>query len=316
MIIKKKQKGSALLMSLIALSVVAILAAKSFLFIDHSGKVVSSQLAANKNFEFLLAGEAWIEQQLIINTWPDKQGQILSEVNFDIEDGQLGIVVIDFDSCINLNKLAVTDTQVETQNALINLSSTVGVSSDWVGLIKDWVDEDSQTSLTGAEDGFYMAKDKPHRTANNKVIGDYEWSLLNLDDVEFAEVLPFVCAINDTNSTINLNTAPSKVLQALIPNLSSTQAAMLLEERRNKPFSDLNDVNSDPRFKGLDLKKSDWATKTKNVFGVVTLTREDQTYWLQTLVSNDANGIVKSNNRVFLSPNEYVKWRLEVNENE
>lgn len=316
MIIKKKQKGSALLMSLIAISVVTTLAAKSFLFIDHSQKVVSSQLTANENIELLLAGEAWIEQQLIVNTWPDKKGQILGKVNFELEDGRLDIVATDFDSCINLNKLAVTDTQAETQNALINLSSIIGISSDWVGVIKDWVDEDTQISLTGAEDGFYMAKAKPYRTANSKVIGDYEWSLLNLNDVAFAKALPFVCAINDTNSTVNLNTAPSEVLQALIPNFSSAQAAMLLQERRRRPFSDLNDINSDPRFQGLDLSTSDWATKTKNVFGVVTLTREDQTYWLQTLVSIDANDIVKSNNRVLLPPNKYVTLRLEVNDNE
>ncbi|MCV2401459.1 general secretion pathway protein GspK [Marinomonas sp. C2222] len=312
-----KQKGSTLLLSLIALAIVTTFVSKTHLHVNHTSKLLDSQINTETRTEYLLAGEAWIENQLLLNEWPGRNGRILSSVSFDIEGGNLDILVTDFNSCINVNKFTDGEQVLETHNALMRLSDNVNGSgfSSWVGVIKDWIDLDGQTSLSGAEDAFYIAKSTSYRTPNGSVQGDSEWPLLNLNTTEFNKVLPFICAVDSTKSTINLNTAPKEVLLATLEDLSEEQAKLIVGRQQDKPFSNLSEFHGDQSFENIKLEEALWSTRTNDVFGLVKLTTKDQIYWLQTLVSKDENDIIKSSSRAFLPPNTYMKQRFNLKDN-
>lgn len=311
---QKNQKGSSLLLCLIALAIITTLINKTHLFLNHSQRVVSSQLNAEIVNEYLLAGEAWIEQQLLVNEWAGRNGQILSKVTFELEDGLLEIVVSDLDSCINVNKLIEGERQISTYTALMRLSEAVDASPEWASVIKDWIDDDGEVGISGAEDSFYVTKSKPYRTANSKMTGDYEWPLLNLNYIEFEKALKSVCAVDDINSTVNINTAPAEVISALLPDMTSTQIESVIERQQNEGFSRLEDFTNNAEFKNITLSSSEWAATTSNVAGLVKLTIDDKTKWLQTNISIGNNNIVQSNSRGFLAPNKLVKQRFDIKE--
>lgn len=311
---QKNQKGSSLLLCLIALAIITTLINKTHLFLNHSQRVVSSQLDAEIVNEYLLAGEAWIEQQLLVNEWTDRNGQILSKVTFELEDGLLEIVVSDLDSCINVNKLIEGERQINTYTALMRLSEAVDASPEWASVIKDWIDDDGEVGISGAEDSFYVTKSTPYRTANSKMTGDYEWTLLNLNYIEFEKALKSVCAVDDINSTVNINTAPAEVISALLPDMTSTQIESVIERQQNEGFSRLEDFTNNAEFKNITLSSSEWAATTSNVAGLVKLTINDKTKWLQTNISIGNNNIVQSNSRGFLAPNKLVKQRFDIKE--
>jgi len=67
-----------------------------------------------------------------------------------------------------------------------------------------------------------------------------------MDAEKFAQIAPFVAAIADPNTKININTASPQVIQAIAPGLSLSAAESIVAGRNsNGPFLSLNDFTDD-----------------------------------------------------------------------
>jgi general secretion pathway protein K len=119
----------------------------------------------------------------------------------------------------------------------------VGVEPRWAGLARDWIDPDDVVSdPDGAEDAIYTSQTPPYRTGNSPMLSASE--LMNLPGFgadRYRKIAPYVTALPNTNTTINICTAPALVLESLVEGLSgewSGNPAVLANGRKSGCFPD------------------------------------------------------------------------------
>jgi general secretion pathway protein K len=108
--------------------------------------------------------------------------------------------------------------------------------------VVDWIDADSVTRAGGAEDVEYLSSERPYRAANQPMVSVEELRLIKGFTPEIVEKLrPYIVVLPE-GTGINANTAPQIVLAALFPDMSLSQAEVLIKARDAKPFSTQEDV--------------------------------------------------------------------------
>ena len=109
-----------------------------------------------------------------------------------------------------------------------------------VDALLDWIDPDSQTTApSGAEDIDYLQRDPPYRAANQPLASVDELRLVRGFTPEVIEKLrPYVTVI-PVRTDVNVNTAPPRVIAAVVPGLTVMQVEQIVAERERTPFDDL-----------------------------------------------------------------------------
>jgi general secretion pathway protein K len=228
---RKKQNGFAVIIALIAITVLSILAAA----FAYSMKV-ETKLAANANSEeqLLWLGRSGVEyarwilsQQTAIaaepfdslsQKWAGGPGSLaesnsvlanISLDNFPIGDGTVSLKIIDLERRANINTANTT----EIQQALTLMgvdASDISVVSD---SIQDWIDADDAPRVAGAESDYYQGLTPPYY-AKNAPMDDLSELLLVRGIVDHPEIYWGGVATNHQGATfqhkLGLGTAPGE----------------------------------------------------------------------------------------------------------
>ncbi len=191
----KKQNGFAVIIALIAITVLSILAAA----FAYSMKVETKLLAnSNSNEQLLWLGRSGVEyarwilaQQTTIAAEPyDSLNQIwaggpgsladsnsvlagISLDNVPVGEGTISLKIIDLERKANIN----TANTVELQQALTIMGVDASVISVVSDSIQDWIDPDDAPRIAGAESDYYQGLD-PAYYAKNAPIDDLSELLL------------------------------------------------------------------------------------------------------------------------------------------
>jgi general secretion pathway protein K len=162
---------------------------------------------------------------------------------FAAEAAELAGAITDEQSKFNVNNLA-REGGVAPQDlvAFQRLLTAVGLPVGLAEAVVDWLDvDDDVMAPNGAEDPYYLARDPPYRAANHRVIDIAELARAKgFDAGILARLAPFITALPE-ETTVNVNTAPAQVLQALVPGLSAEDATRLVEVRTKRPFASRDD---------------------------------------------------------------------------
>jgi general secretion pathway protein K len=260
----KKQRGVALILALILVALATILATKlsfdGFLELKRTTGVLAAEqaqqfgmgaeaLAADALIQDLqtsatattLAG-AWAQPTQALPITPDDnpEGEPIGTMQGALEDMQ---------GRFNLNTLArlgpdgVTEDPVPLEQ-FQRLLASVGVEPKWAGLARDWIDQDDNVgNPDGAEDSVYTSQTPPYHTGNWPMMSPTE--LMNLPGFgadRYRKIAPYVSALPDATTKINLCTAPALVLESLAPGLNGewSNTAVLANGRKTGCFPDLN----------------------------------------------------------------------------
>ena len=143
----------------------------------------------------------------------------------------------------NLNNLVRDNRRSETDAAVFQrLLSSLGLDPGLADAVVDWIDGDSDLSGPGgAEDAYYLSLKKPYRTANATMMQIEElYQVRGFDAKAVAKLRPYVSAL-PTNTPVNVNTASSALLLALLPDLGERIQAHL-KVRDAKPLRTKDDV--------------------------------------------------------------------------
>ena len=162
---------------------------------------------------------------------------------FPAEQAQVVGAMVDEQAKFNVNNLAREGgVAPEDLLAFQRLLGAVGLPAALAEAIVDWLDADGEVmGPNGAEDSYYLARDPPYRTAGGRVIELAELARVKGFDAEIlARLAPFVTALPE-ETPVNVNTAPTQVLQAVVPGLSADEMARVLEQRKKKPFQSRED---------------------------------------------------------------------------
>jgi general secretion pathway protein K len=155
-----------------------------------------------------------------------------------VAGGVVLISVTDAQARFNLNNLvregqgSSVDIRIYTQ-----LLTQLGLPTDLVNPLVDWLDVDSVTLPGGAEDLDYLNRDPPYRAANQALRSFDELRLVKgYTDEVLAKLAPFVTVLPEPRP-INVNTADATVLAALT-GADTAQTEQIVKARENNPIND------------------------------------------------------------------------------
>ncbi|MEZ5550347.1 MAG: type II secretion system minor pseudopilin GspK [Pseudomonadales bacterium] len=247
-----RQSGVVLLSVLLIL---ALLSAITYQMVGRQSLVVAQArqtFSGDQALEYALGGEAFA-RQILYEDW-SQTGQGVDNLTeawaqplapFEVEDGFLEIQIRDLNGCFNLNSVALNSggsgtlglERFRTLLRHLNLPDTI--ADAWI----DWIDPDEEISAYGAEDGEYLLRERPYRTANRSAGHVSELALLRDMEAEQLEQLSSaVCVIPSDRLQLNINTASAIALAALHPALSEVQMLAITEGVRT--YTSVNEITS------------------------------------------------------------------------
>ena len=280
------QRGAALIIAM----VIAALAA-----------VVAMSLAANQQQWFAsmtnrrdqvqaqalaLAGVQWARQILFEDAKTAGAVDTLTEPwalplpATPLENGSIEGSIIDAQGLLNVNNLAPVDSSItpDAERArFARLFARLGVPPASLDAIADWIDTDSVTRPTGAEDAWYAQQANPMLAANATIVRSAELSLVRgLSPATVTMLAPYVIALPPVTK-LNVNTAPAPVLATAVDGLDATGLSALLASRAQKPFSDIPSDFGSRLPQGAVIAYESGLDVKSNFFLVTVLARQGDT---------------------------------------
>jgi general secretion pathway protein K len=193
------------------------------------------------------------EKTTLAQPWA-KQG----DVKYPVENGTLSGQLTDLQACLNLNALGVepdpnsgnkTNPAHKALFAILENIDDLPSDESEEGMadsVFDWLDENSITYRSGAEEGEYLSRQFPYMTANSLFASVSELRLIKgFNPLVMEKVLPFVCVIpGSTLLSINVNTVTEEqalLLSGLIDELSVSGAQAVIAARPENGFDNIEE---------------------------------------------------------------------------
>jgi len=266
---RRQQRGVALIIALILVALATVLATKlsfdGFLELRRT----TGMMAAEQALHFGMGAEALAADVLIqdlqtsaqyttlAGPWAQATQPLPITPDNNPEGEPIGTMqgaLEDMQGRFNLNTLARIGADGVTEDPLPlqqfqRLLVSVGIEPRWAGLARDWLDQDDAVgNPDGAEDSVYTSQTPPYRTGNWPMMSPSE--LMNLPGFgadRYRKIAPYVTALPNANTKINLCTAPALVLESLAEGLNgewSNSPAVLSNGRKSGCFPDVQTFNN------------------------------------------------------------------------
>ncbi|HVC45274.1 MAG TPA: type II secretion system minor pseudopilin GspK [Candidatus Binataceae bacterium] len=260
----RSERGVAMLAALLTISLMTILV------VDFTtSSALGYRSAANQADELralylarsgIAAGMALLERDAIADALNNSPGHQPYDALTDIwampfppvpiGGGTVSLVIVDESRKLSINRIySMRTQQVDTNyvQVVARLFENIGVSTDLIPVLVDWLDPDSVESPGGAEADYYLQLMPPYepRNAPMPTIGDLR-ACKGVDDATFAVLSRYLSASPET--LVNPNTAPPEVLAALSPELSNSPGVVkeIIAARMSQPFMTVNDFANVP----------------------------------------------------------------------
>lgn len=236
----RRQRGAAVVLALIAVSLAAMLAAAALGDFGHALESVGGRRDQAQSRQLARAAVDWTRNVLAEDqrtSATDHRGEIWAvkvpptPLTADPADGTVGGEIIDLSGRFNLNDLAPggqpdRDAHARLQRLLELLGDSAEDARRASLALGAWISAGG-SGADGAPRTALLALDELSR-------------LPGFDPARIARLAPFLATV-PAPSRINVNTAPAEVLAALIPGLSLDAARVLVAERERAWFRDLAD---------------------------------------------------------------------------
>lgn len=244
----RRQEGVALITAVLIVALVTAvavaMAARQQVDIRRSANILSNDQA----YLFALGAEDYARNVLewdITKATPNNVDHLGEDwtrvVTVPVEGAMLKGSVQDLQGRFNLN--ALVDGNGQPNAAMVarfkKLLDLLGLTAEIADAVVDWIDTASNTQgFGGAEDDFYMLQEPPYRSANARMVSASELRLIRgVDDEAYQTLIPFVTALPESDTKINVNTAPAEVLASLANSMTLQDGKDLVEAREGGEFA-------------------------------------------------------------------------------
>ncbi|MFQ2917851.1 GspK family T2SS minor pseudopilin variant ExeK [Aeromonas allosaccharophila] len=304
-----RQRGMALLVVLLILSVMVIIASNMSGRLQLELRRTANITTGKQAWWYALSAEALVSKVLTQDFKDNPEVVNLSQnwarknTVFPVDDGQLKGEVTDLQSCFNLNSLSVASKagsgeELEQQpypvqvfrELLKQLTMDDYEAAQLTDAIRDWTDKDTVlVSSLGAEDAYYEGLKPPYLTANQWMLGKDELrAVRGVTARVYARLAPYICALPNNKLKININTLaperPELLVALYLGKIGLDDAKRVLNERPQKGWKEsklMTDLLAPPdTVKGLKE-----ALVVKSDFFEARMVAEvgDNRAWLETL---------------------------------
>lgn len=318
-----KQRGAALILALVVVTIVVLLASSLTSDFMVTYKRVENQLLGQQSYAYMRGAEGIARKILIedyqANTGKDhrSEGWLNNTVEFPMDQGAIAGTVCDLQARFNVNNLSNRTGQYSAdQKLFIRLLQSLPLedpldqqaAEDITNAVTDWIDEDDVISSTGgAEDGYYSSIDPPMKTANQIMhsISELRW-VKGMTAEILHELAPFIMAL-PVKTPLNINTAPLVLLRAInekaaLEPLTESQASNLLVDRDGDIEGDfLQQKGGFDQVEEFVAAHPSVALETDNLsvssdyFLLNTQTYfKDRQFQLSTVFFRDSGGLIKT----------------------
>ena len=268
------QRGVAIIMVLLIVALATVLATYLAQQQQLWQRQVESQFDRAQARRLGVAGIDWARAVLADDarantTDNDSEMWALRLPAMPVDNGEVIGVIEDRQGLFNLNNLVRNGQSSAPDIAQFQrLLGLLGLPGDLALALADWMDSDSDTQYPGgAEDAYYLSLPQPYRSANRQLVELGELSRVKgFDGPSIERLRPFVSVL-PLSLPVNVNFAPAEVLSAMIPDMNLSNARMMVQQRRGKPYSDIADFKQ--RFPRSDIEINDMDfSVTSNFFWV------------------------------------------------
>ena len=291
--LKNKNEGVALITALLVVSLATIMAvaltSRQYIDIRRTGNMMQSDQA----YLDAIASETFVGQLLAnlrssgvskFDNISDFDTALLGlSSNMSSEERIVTVQAAYPESLFNVNTLVdKNDKPDEDQqeiyrrllkSVLEDVGGDVGQVDSLISSLIDWIDENEESRIDGAEDSNYEGKDPPYKAANRmlssiselRLIEGYTDELLDgipADEENEIEAIPgllmYVAALPDRDTTLNINFMSRK----LIRSLSAYMEESMIDELINgQPYESVGEFEKNPTLDSI--KTSDPANWKK-----------------------------------------------------
>ncbi len=292
----KSQSGAALILAMLIFSVCTVLLVSTQKFYSIFYQKTANAIMREQAYEYLLGAEELAVLALMLDARKDSaSGQPRDDLRefwaqatmpYTLDEG--GVLfgsIEDLSGRFNLNHLAhnsITEAGEKKfsspQEQFIRLlqcitSPPLSVSQavEVTEAIGDWMDADEEPRSSGAEDMWYGAQQPPYRAANRSMASVSELRLVrHVTPQLYDQLLPLVTVWPRKPGLINIHTIAEPLFRTFngdgdLNPLSEEDARMLITERRDVGFNDVDSMLENPIFQGKTVSelKSSLGTSTK-----------------------------------------------------
>ena len=273
---KHRERGVALLTALLVVAVATLaavaMATRQQMDIRRTGNLLHGEQA----YAYALAAESWA-RVILLRDMQDSETDDLSEEwstalpPSSVEGGTVEGLIEDLQGRYNINNLVGPDGNVVPEELAYfkQLLNQLDLEEQLADALIDWIDPNIETRFPdGAEDDVYLGEEVPYRTGNRYLSSISELRLVKGFTQEiFMQLSPYLVALPN-QTTLNINTADPRLINALNQNMSESDVESMLEGRAEKGFENKADFLGHENFAGQEVAAG--IDVTTNYFAVHT----------------------------------------------
>lgn len=238
----KQQQGIALITILMMVALATILAATIAKRQAYTAESTAYLMRQNQSLLYAKSAEAFFAELLKDDAENAAEVDHLQEnwaqpmPAFPVEDGFVAGVLSDESGKFNLNAL-LNDNGNVNENAKLyfeRLLVRVGLPAQISEAVIDWQDaDDLPIGPMGAERGYYQGLSNGYLPSNSLFYSVEELKQVRgFEEGRYQLLLPYVSALPNRSTSININTAPALVLASIDDKLDVNQIQQVLEQRQ------------------------------------------------------------------------------------
>lgn len=247
MIKHHQQRGVALLIVLLIITIMVVLASKMALTGRMDIARISDVKVQSDNWQRLLSAEqlalSALRYSMQDSTRLSLNQKWAQKVTLPIDGGSISGQIADASRCFNLNALGQPDdssNQSMVQTLFYRLLMVEKVPAQKAKMIaaatRDWIDSDSSALAGGGEDDVYQ--DDGYKTANTMLVDVSQWrEVRGVDEQIYQRISPLLCALPTQRLRIDINTlesAQAPLLEMLFYGYLTKDKALKVIARRPK----------------------------------------------------------------------------------
>ena len=258
---QKSQRGVALVTALLVVSIVTVAAVAMATSQQIDVRRTANLLHGEQAYAYAVSAESWARIVLRRDA-RDNDYDVLEDEwatalpPIAVEGGLVSGKVEDLQGRFNLNNLVNENGEVSEPDRqyFIRLLENLGLEQVLVERLIDWLDRDIEVRVPdGAEDQEYLLLEQPYRAANRSMIDSSELRLVKGFDREAVTLLLPHLTVLPARTPININTATDAVLQALRPELTGSDVEVLVDDRGDSGYQNLEEFLGHDALAGLEL---------------------------------------------------------------
>ena len=173
--------------------------------------------------------------------------QLAKLLNIEDENGTIKVTAEEESGKLNIN--AIVNLNGIYRGVTVQLFKKLGLSSDLLDAVTDWIDNGDDPESGGAETPYYQTLKPPYAAKNGNLDTLEELRLVKGFDAKTLDQLrPYITVYNDIPNSpttpININTAPKELLASLDVAMTDRMAQEIVDKRKDTPFTTPTDLGN------------------------------------------------------------------------